>query len=110
MMEMTDREILRKYENASTPHGKRQMMKILAELNGVSVPVMTAHIAAIRLEADQKAEAPKAKIRDRTKEIENVHEYVEPEKKNNKAAGVVVDAVKLRLEEVGSMTARLRRL
>lgn len=108
---------MHKYTKAETPSEKRQMVKILAELNDVSVPVMTAHIAALKVDAE-----PKAEVKERGSKPEAQDQ--------NKAAGFtdaiprrplpglndktelnkyILDAVRVRMEDVGNMVESYER-
>ena len=93
-MQMSDAEIVRRMRQAKTKAEKNRQIRVMAELNAVELPVMREYVNALtgiavaskapqgkNLAAGGKKRGPKPK----------------------KAAQVVVEAVKLRLEEVGNL-------
>jgi len=98
-MQMSDAELLHRYKQNKS----KKQIRILAELNAVTVAEM-----ALKINELMDAEKPKAVIKKRKAavvpaepvDIQAIGKKREPKSKTVKAARVVVEAVLLRLAEV----------
>lgn len=126
-MEMTDSEILRKYRQAETPYERRQQERILAELNDVPLAEMKKHILKlISDDAIRTIESAPVVVGP----IQAVPVSEAAAQDQNKAAGFtdaiprrplpglndktelnkyIIDAVRVRMEDVGNMVESYER-
>lgn len=89
-MQMADGEILRAYRQAEGKRAQKKKIRILAELNAVPVEEMQEYIDALESPADM-AKEPKIKAAGQAKF----------EQDRKKVSTFVVEAVKLRMDEIG---------
>lgn len=99
-MYMTDAEIMSSYRKAKTPYEKRKKTRVLAELNACGIDEMRDHLEKLMLAEDVKkrlAEKEQAEIETRpANDVYGTNPW-------QITSRYVIEAVQLRLEEVGSL-------